>query len=180
MLLNQSNYYPNPTNGANAIKKTIYDNGQPIYNYFDTPFEWQGVPYDDVQLIVAQLSQNYSFNKFQGYISVPIGTADFMGRTDVETQECYCPNALYDETGNNDWTNRVFVDIRNVSTFNLWYRDMTEHDIHGHVVIPIPKANKTTDLFSSMDAQGKIAFPTDFSGHSSIGQVTYIPKGQIY
>lgn len=87
-MQNKADFYPNPINPTNSLKKKMFDNGQVISSHYLTPFSWLAVPYQDAELAAASISPSYSFSKFKGYLSVPIGTADFMGKTDINGQGC--------------------------------------------------------------------------------------------
>jgi hypothetical protein len=157
---NKGDFYPNPVNPTASLKKKIFDNGQVISSQYLTDFSWQAVPYLDAELAAASISPSYSFSKFKGYLSVPIGTADFMGKTDINGQACYCPNKLYAGGKMNDWTEKVFVDPTKVSRATILFNsNPTNSSIYGHLVIPVPKPSTATSLYSSMDASMKVAPP---------------------
>lgn len=82
----------------------MFDNNIPIAVPSSQSISKNIIQYTDSDLNAASVNSAYSYNNFNGFLSVPIGNAFFMSATSINGQLCYCPNSLYNANGNNNWS----------------------------------------------------------------------------
>ena len=88
VLSNKSNYYPRPVNRFAEETRVIFENGMPIYCPNTSVFQR-----DSIQRFYPRSVKdpNHAYDKYHGYISIPIGTPDFMVGTKFGAKDCEAP-----------------------------------------------------------------------------------------
>jgi hypothetical protein len=138
VIANPSNYYPTPVDSSAATKRQVFENGIPIYNSKDNEVTVAQNLYTDPDLVAASIDSNYSYLNNDGYISLPIGTAQFMQDTTIGAANVVPPYTGFNFTNGypNDFSKALFVP--NVLGNNaLVYSTLTGSGIAGHLVIPV-------------------------------------------
>lgn len=179
VISQQSNYYPVPANQTADTVKQVFDNNIPIAVPYTQAISTNIVQYTDAALSDASIDQAYSYNNFNGFLSVPIGNASFMSATNVNGQLCFCPNSLYNANGNNNWSYPVFVNPSTVTSATLYF-DTPSSNIYGSLVIPIPKSGAAGVLYATIDNLNRIKPPSGSSHLTPEAQVVYVPKRTNY
>lgn len=179
VISQHSNYYPTPANPTAETVKNVFDNNIPIAIPSTQAVSTNIVQYTDSALSDASINQAYSYDNFNGFLSVPIGNASFMSATSVNGQLCYCPNSLYNANGNNNWGYPVFVNPATVTSATLYF-DTPSNSIYGSLVIPVPKSAAAGVLYATIDNLNRIKPPSGSSHLTPEAQVVYVPKRTNY
>lgn len=165
------------------MKKKVFENGVPLVVSKDIRYKIDSKTYSKADLLNSTIDEVYDEENITGYLSIPIGTVEFMASRTINNRQVYTSNLLYNELGTNYFYYPTFVDIRNIkrkATLFCTIPDQDQYNITGHLVIPIPRAGRGTKFYASPDAEGKIIPPTHHIINQRHTQVVYIPKNTSY
>jgi hypothetical protein len=180
VISNSSQYYPTPSNSAKATTRTVFENGISLYVPQSTPLTKQAVSYLDSAISSASVSSNYSFSHFNGYLSIPIGTSDFLSAGQINGTPVYCPNTAYGTS--NNFNNPVFIDptVNSSATVHNTNSNTSSNNVTGNLIVPVFQPDYATTYYATVDGDGNVVLPSGGVPSSIQSQIVYVPKGTSY
>ena len=94
-------FYPSPKDPNSAQKRDVFENIVPLYVSRDVPITKKAKTYDDASLQAAGIHPDYSFNNFNGYLNIPIGSKEFMSQDNINGVKVFNSYAQYKNDGSN-------------------------------------------------------------------------------
>jgi hypothetical protein len=130
----------------------------------------------------ASIGSSYSFSSYNGYLSIPIGTADFLSGASINGISIYSPNTVYSGTSSNNFNNAIFIDptVNSTATVHNTNSNTLTHNVTGNLVVPVFQSDYATTYYATVDSSGNVILPTGGVPSTQQTQVVYVPKGTSY
>ena len=178
ILSNKVNYYPTAVGPHSEYNKAVFENAMPMSVPYTTEVTRKVWDYTGLSK-GAGVGPEYMAGSTTGFLSVPVGTADFMSSTNVGGNPVFNPYTNYTQAGPNYFASPTFCDPTQVTSATvLWPYQNTL--VSGHFVVPIFKDAHVGNWYATINASGQFEPPTQSSNNVLSNQVVYVPAGESY
>ena len=144
--------------------------------------------YLDSSLTSNSINANYTYSKFFGHLTVPVGDPTFIAGTSISGTTISCNTVLYSITSNN-FALPVFVDANDSELYlsngvaTLLYNapPYSENNMpHGHLVVPVFQESVAQNYYATLSSTGVVVLPSNGSPQSLQSQIVWVPQGTSY